>query len=240
MFAFQLKKNAAPFTDKEDKFVKEMVVIFRDHCQREGAIFHQLDVNKYHFFWSPYMAEHQDGLFGGIMGCWDPFTRYKVFMIPRSQEGMVVSKSSFYNGDDKSIEAGSYILESAFAATLIHELTHAWQFSVNPFLWFINRLWTLFTEYIPGLKKMTIEYDADTHISNNEDVDEFFKQLGTAYHNVGYIRRMEVSLERKLKENDPEEDIQCAKDQVMYAKEEFDKHPKWMREAAIELFNIMV
>ena len=240
MLAFQLKKNAQPFTKKEDAFVKKMVSIFRDHCQREGAIFHQLDVNKYHFFWSPYMFEHQDGLFGGIMGCWDPSTRYKVFLMPRDQENMMIPKHSFYNGDDVSVESGSYILEAEFAATLIHELTHAWQFSVNPFLWFINRLWTLFVEYIPGLKKMTIEDDVDTHISNNKEVEEFFNQLGTAYHYVGYIRRMELSLEKKIREEAPDEDIQSAKEQVSYAKAEFDKHPKWMQNEAIELFNIMI
>lgn len=72
MLGFLLKKGAIPFTKKEDLFIKELLLIFRDHCQREGAFLHQVDIQKYQFFWSVYMRDHPDGTFGGIIGCWDP------------------------------------------------------------------------------------------------------------------------------------------------------------------------
>ena len=239
MISFLLKKGAIPFTEKEDRFAKEMLRIFRDHCQREGAFLHQVQIDRFQLLWSPYMASHQEGMFGGIMGCWDPGTRWKVFLIPLQNTGTGEYPADWAIGDNQAINSGSYLLMDAIATTMIHEIYHAWQFSVNPVLWIINRSVTLFLEYIPFLKKLTLEDDVDKHISDNEEVNEFFSDLTSAWDTLLFLKRCEKSLQRNKSENQDEETISDKEQQVEYARGEFLKHPEWRRKAVISLFTIM-
>ena len=237
MFSFLLKKGAIPFTKKEDSFIKELLLIFRDHCQREGAFLHQVDIQRYQFLWSPYMREHQDGTFGGIIGCWDPGTRWKIFLMPRSE--LNVERSNPLSlGDERAIDAGGYLLLDCIATTAVHEINHSWQFSVNPVLWIINRLVTQFVEYIPYLKKITIEDDVDRHISENKEVNQFFTDLLLAWDNYIYLQRCEKSLAKKRRKQD-EEMISCAEEQLRNAETQFMEHPEWRRKAVVSLFTIM-
>ena len=238
MFSFLLKKGAIPFTKKEDSFIKELLLIFRDHCQREGAFLHQVDIQKYQFFWSVYMRDHPDGTFGGIIGCWDPGTRWKIFLLPRADVEIGIP-SIWGIGDERAIDAGGYLLLDCIATTAVHEINHSWQFSVNPVLWIINRLVTRFVEYIPYLKKITIEDDVDRHISENKEVNEFFKDLLSAWDNYVYLQRCEKQLAKKLYEQKDAETITYAEEQLRYANNQFLEHPEWRRKAVISLFTIM-
>lgn len=237
MFSFLLKKGAIPFTKKEDSFIKELLLIFRDHCQREGAFLHQVDIQKYQFFWSVYMRDHPDGTFGGIIGCWDPGTRWKIFLMPRSEIN-VERSNTLAIGDEQAIDAGGYLLLDCIATTAVHEINHSWQFSVNPVLWIINRLVTQFVEYIPYLKKITIEDDVDRHISENKEVNQFFIDLLLAWDNYIYLQRCEKSLAKKRREQDAEM-ISCAEEQLRNAETQFMEHPEWRRKAVVSLFTIM-
>lgn len=240
MLSFLLKKGAIPFTEKEDLFVKELIRIFRDHCQREGAFLHQVDIDRYQFFWSPYMRDHQEGIFGGIMGCWDPGTRWKIYLVPREETQVIEVPEYWKIGDVQAIESGGYLLLKEIASITMHELCHAWQFSVNPILWIINRLVTQFVEYIPYLKKITIEHDVDKHISENQEVLEFLQGLSNTWDAYLYLLRNEksVSYERS-RPNQDEETIELRTTALRYAEEEFMKHPEWRRKAVVSLFTIM-
>ena len=183
------------------------------------------------------MRDHPDGTFGGIIGCWDPGTRWKIFLMPRSELN-VERSNTLAIGDEQAIDAGGYLLLDCIATTAVHEINHSWQFSVNPVLWIINRLVTQFVEYIPYLKKITIENDVDRHISENKEVNEFFKDLLSAWDNYVYLQRCEKSLAKKRREQDAEM-ISCAEEQLRNAETQFMEHPEWRRKAVVSLFTIM-
>ena len=240
MFSFLLKKGAIPFTEKEDRFTKEMLRIFRDHCQKEGAFIHQMDLDKYQFFWSVYMKEHMDDKhFGGIMGCWDPGTRWKIFLLPMTQNP-IIQQNKYSIADEQALASADYLLIDCMATTLIHELNHAWQFSVNPVLWIINRLVTTVVEYIPFLKKITLEHDVDKHISDNKEVNKFFQDLYSCWSAYLYLRRCEMSLQKKIDDDASEEDISYAEDSITYSRDEFMKYPEYLRKCVISLLETIL
>lgn len=235
MFSFSLKRGAIPFTEKEDLFTKELLKIFRDHCQTEGAFIHQVDLNKYQFFWSPYMAKHLDD---GIIGCWDPCTLWKIFLLPNA--AMVISEQTKYSiADEKALSSADYLLTDVIAQTLVHELNHAWQFSVSPILWIINRLVTVVVECIPFLNKITLEHDVDKHISDNKEVAEFFQTLYECWSSYAYLRRMEMRLQKYIDENSQNEDIEYAKMSIISARSTFMQYPDYLRKSVVSLLELV-
>ena len=233
MFSFSLKRNAIPFTEKEDLFTKELLRLFRDRCQKEGAFIHQMNLDKYEFFWSPYMAKHLDD---GIMGCWDPGTRWKIFLLPNSIT-VIPEQTKYSIADEKALSTADYLLTDVIAQTLVHELNHAWQFSISPVLWIINRLVTIVVEHIPFLNKITLEHDVDKHISDNKEVTEFFQTLYNCWSAYVYLRRCEMRLQRMLDESSSKEDVEYANDATINARIEFMKYPEHLRRNTIYLLD---
>lgn len=236
MFSWNIRKNSRPFTYKEDVFVKTLMIGFRDHCPRHGAFLLQVNLNDIAFKWSPYMEEQLESQ--GVMGSWGLGSPNTVYLVPYS--GSVPHTTVYTIGDERAIMTGGHLLQPDMASTIVHEITHRWQFKTAPVRYLLNRLCTLVWDHIPGLKQLTIEGDVDRNISDNQEVHQFFTLVNQAYDNYIYYQR--CSQRREVYEIDPsknEEDIRLSREQEQYASDQYHRNEPIYQDLAKRLFDIV-
>lgn len=236
MFSWNIRKNARAFTYKEDVFVKTLMIGFRDHCQRYGAFLQQVNLNDVTFKWSPYMEEQLETQ--GVMGSWGLSTPNTIYLVPYSN---IVPHTTVYSiGDEKMIMTGSHLLNPDMASTIVHELTHRWQFKTAPIRYLLNRLCTLIWNHIPGLKELTIEGEAERNSTSNKEVYQFFQKVNETYDNYIYYQR--CSWKREVYESDTtktDEDRQIAKEQEQIASDQYHSQEPIYQDLARHLFDIV-
>lgn len=232
MFIWQIRKGAKPFSYKEDVFVKKMLIGFRDHCQRYGAFLNQLELNKIQFLWSQYMLDHIDA---GVMGAWGLSQPRKIYILPFTHT--VLPPNAYAIGDEHGIVTGSHLLMPDLGKTVVHEVTHLWQFKIAPVRYILNRLFTVVWEHLPFLNYFTLEGDVDRNTEVKE-VEEFFQQLSLAYDNYVYYRRCAKKLE--VCQADPTktaEEIHSVKEMTRCALEQFESNETCYVNLAQQLFD---
>ena len=236
MFSWKIKKNAHPFTYKEDIFVKTLMLGFRDQCPKHGSFLHQINLNGITFQWSPYMEEQLESQ--GVMGSWGLGTPNTIYLIPFTS---AVPHTTVYSiGDERAIMTGCHLLMPDMASTIVHELTHYWQFKTAPIRYLLNRMCTLLWDHIPGLNELTIEGDVDRNVDENPEVHQFFTELNGAYDN--YIWYQRCLQKREIYEMDAsktEEDISFAKEQEQQALDQYRQVPTSLQDLAKKLFDIV-
>ena len=232
MFIWQIQRGAKSFTYKEDIFVKKMLLGFRDHCQRYGAFLNQLELNKIQFLWSQYMLDHIDV---GVMGAWGLFQPKKIYILPITYTAL--PSNAYVIGDEHGIATGSHLLMPELGQTVVHEVTHLWQFKTAPVRYILNRLCTVVWEHLPFLNYFTLEGDVDRNTKTKE-VEEFFQKLSLAYENYVYYKRCEKRLE--VYQTDPTkttEEILDVKEMKRYALEQFESNETCYTNLAQQLFD---
>ena len=175
MFVWDMYKDAVPFSENEDRFIKRYLEILQKECPKDGAFLNQLNLSEVQFNWAPKMTQEN-----GIMGAWSLTSPNKVFMAPMPEDletnSQFVHKKLKLIKDKEGIIHAQWISTPDMATVVVHELIHKLQFHTNPIFFCVNRLVTLFVDHIPYLERIGIEYDARKN-SETEELTDFYEKM---------------------------------------------------------------
>lgn len=214
-FSFNMKKDAHPFSPNEHKFIVRFLEIFMKECPKYGAFLNNLDLDKIEFYWAPNCNTSN-----GILGAFSLTEPNRFYL------------GVFYNDSvsiAKSLSCSS-ILDESIGITIIHELTHMFQFKVSPPLFVINRLVTLVVDKIPYVNRIGIEYDARVN-SETPEVIEFLNTLNNVFE--PYCASMDTIKHIKSKGKSAEHS-----EQRLAMWETSDEYPERYKAYAKELYAI--
>ena len=81
MFVWDMYKDAVPFSENEDRFIKKYLDILQKECPKDGAFLNQLNLSEVQFNWAPKMTQEN-----GVLGAWSLTSPNKVFMAARPND----------------------------------------------------------------------------------------------------------------------------------------------------------
>lgn len=175
-FLWQLTKDAYKFSDKEEKVMRWFLNVLIKECPRTCSFLNQIHLEKMEFYWAPYMTSTD-----GVMGAWCITTPNRIYMRDMDENSyrsveVMKKRSCGYIKDYELLYKTSHLMEYNLCMTFIHELIHKLQFQCAPVPYIVNRLVTLFVDWVPYLERIGIEYDARVN-SDTEELKEFVTQF---------------------------------------------------------------
>lgn len=203
MFVWDMYKDAVPFSENEDRFIKKYLDFLQKECPKDGAFLNQLNLSEVQFNWAPKMTQEN-----GVLGAWSLTSPNKVFMAARpkdletSDEATIRIRKNSIVKDWVGLHHAQWVTTDFMGVVIVHELIHKLQFQTSPILFIINRLVTLFVDHIPIIERIGIEYDARKN-SETEEIMNFCQKMGDVLASIeGAIYRgdsLDIEKNEKLK-----------------------------------------